>query len=294
MGFMYDEAKLEEAGISSPPETWQEVVEQSLIIKEKGISEFPLMLALAQETWLIEFLSAMVFSHGGRFVNDEGAAVMQDEKEGAVEALRWVVDAIHQHQIVSPGCVEVGELTGVKAFASGNHAFALEPKYRMRLMNDPEQSQIAGRAKQILMPAGPNGSHATVGWMRFYGMTPQAYDDPQRAADTVQLIEWFGGKADGEYLFQKLLFMDIGAGFGVKPLFEDPEIRETYNAYNNVDIVEQQQELAQKKDVISAWFGEWMESNGALWQQAILQQKTPEEAMGEAGGIWDDLREEMG
>jgi multiple sugar transport system substrate-binding protein len=294
MGFMYDEAKLEEAGISSPPETWQEVVEQSLIIKEKGISEFPLMLALAQETWLIEFLSAMVFSHGGRFVADEGAAVMQDEKEGAVEALRWVVDAIHQHQIVSPGCVEVGELTGVKAFASGNHAFALEPKYRMRLMNDPEQSQIAGRAKQILMPAGPNGSHATVGWMRFYGMTPQAYDDPERAADTVQLIEWFGGKADGEYLFQKLLFMDIGAGFGVKPLFEDPEIRETYNAYNNVDIVEQQQELAQKKDVISAWFGEWMESNGALWQQAILQQKTPEEAMAESGEIWDDLREEMG
>ena len=294
MGFMYDEAKLEEAGISGPPETWQDVVEQSLIIKEKGISEFPLMLALAQETWLIEFLSALVFSHGGRFVNDEGTAVMQDEKGGAVEALRWVVDAVHQHQIVSPGCVEVGELTGVKAFASGNHAFALEPKYRMRLMNDPEQSQIAGRAKQILMPAGPSGSHATVGWMRFYGMTPQAYNDPQRAADTVKLIEWFGGKADGEYLFQKLLFMDIGAGFGVKPLFEDPEIRETYNAYNNVEVVEQQQELAQKKDVISAWFGEWMESNGALWQQAILQQKTPEEAMGESGEIWDDLREELG
>jgi hypothetical protein len=37
-----------------------------------------------------------------------------------------------------------------------------------------------------------------------------------------------------------------------------------------------------------------MESNGALWQQAILQQKTPEEAMGESGEIWDDLREELG
>jgi multiple sugar transport system substrate-binding protein len=164
----------------------------------------------------------------------------------------------------------------------------------MRLMNDPEQSQIAPRVKQILMPAGPNGSHATVGWMRFYGMTPQARADAERAANTVKLIEWFGGKAEGEYRFQKYLFLDIGAGFGVKPLFDDPEVRAAYNEYADVDVVQQQQELARKKDVVSPWFGEWMEANGALWQQAILQQKTPEEAMGEAGEVWDELRQEHG
>jgi multiple sugar transport system substrate-binding protein len=32
-------------------------------------------------------------------------------------------------------------------------------------------------------------------------------------------MEWFGGKADGEYKFQKLVFKDLGAGFGVKSLF---------------------------------------------------------------------------
>ncbi len=148
MGFMYDEQKLEQAGITSPPETWDDVVQQSLQIKEKGLAEYPVMLALAQETWLIEFLSALVFSHGGRFVSDQGEAVMQNEDGGALEAVRWVVDAVNQHKVVSPGCVEVGELTGLKAFASGNHAFALEPKYRMRMLNDPEQSQIAGRVKQ--------------------------------------------------------------------------------------------------------------------------------------------------
>ena len=42
-------------------------------------------------------------------------------------------------------------------------------------------------------------------------------------------MEWFGGKADGEYTFQKLLFKDIGAGFGVKSLFQDPEMRKLYS-----------------------------------------------------------------
>ncbi len=146
----------------------------------------------------------------------------------------------------------------------------------------------------MLMPKGPNGSHATVGWMRFHGMTSQAREDQERAANAAKLIEWFGGKADGEYRFQKLLFLDIGAGFGVKPLFEDPEIRAAYNQYANVETIEQQQGLARKKDVISPWFGEWNEANGALWQQAILQQKSPEEAMASSAELWQKLKKELG
>ena len=46
MAFLYDEAKLEQAGFSAPPETWDEVVEQSLAMKEQGIADFPLMLAM--------------------------------------------------------------------------------------------------------------------------------------------------------------------------------------------------------------------------------------------------------
>ncbi|MFQ6017468.1 MAG: extracellular solute-binding protein [Kiloniellaceae bacterium] len=292
MGFMYDKEVLEKAGIGNPPETWDEVTEQALKIKKAGLSEYPVMLALAQETWLIEFLSAMVFSQGGRFTDDRGDAIMHHAKDGALPALQWLVDAVHKHKIVSPACVETGELTGLKAFASGNHAFALEPKYRMRMMNDPKQSQIAGRVKQILIPKGANGSHATVGWMRFHGMSAAAAADKKRAANTAKLIEWFGGRAEGEYKFQKLLFTDIGAGFGVTPLFKDPEVRAAYNAYTDVKIIEQQQSLARKKDVVTPWFGEWMEVSGAAWQSAILQQTTPEEALKKAADKWNELKRE--
>jgi ABC-type glycerol-3-phosphate transport system substrate-binding protein len=154
MAFFYDEEKLTKAGISAPPKTWEEVVQQSLKIKQAGLSEYPLMLSMARESWLIEFLTALVYSHGGRFVDDAGNAVMQDPKKGAHQALQWIVDAVQKHKIISPACVELGELNGLKAFSSGNHAFAMLGRYRVRSLNDPKQSQIAGRVKQALMPAG--------------------------------------------------------------------------------------------------------------------------------------------
>ena len=128
MGFICNAALMEKAGIASPPASWAEVVEQAKIVKSKGLSEWPLLIPMAQETWLIEFLSAMVFSHGGGFVDDKGNAVMQEG--GARAALRWLVDAVHQHKIISPACVETGELAGLKTFSAGQHAFALLPKYR--------------------------------------------------------------------------------------------------------------------------------------------------------------------
>ncbi|MDH3317769.1 MAG: extracellular solute-binding protein [Gammaproteobacteria bacterium] len=293
MAFLYDDAALKKAGISAPPQTWDEVTEQCLKIKQAGISEYPLMLALAKESWLIEFQAAMVYSNGGRFTDDAGASVMQSPAEGAVKAVQWAVDAVHKHKIVSPACVETGELAGLKAFGGGNHAFALLPKYRMRTLNDPAQSQIAGRAKQALMPKGEGGSHATVGWMRFHGMSAAAAADPKQAELTAKLIEWFGGKANGEYRFQKYLFTDIGAAFGVKPLFDDPDVQAAYNSYADVEIIKEQQALARQKDVVTPWFGEWQEVHGAAWQSAILGDVSAEEATAKAGAKWDDLKKEF-
>ena len=292
MGFFYDEGMLQKAGIAAPPKTWDEVVQQSLKIKKAGLSEYPMMLSLARETWLIEFLSSMVFSHGGRFVDDSGAAVMQDKKRGAHEALTWIVDAVNKHKIVSPACVEIGELNGLKAFTSGQHAFAMLGRYRIRTLNDPKQSSIAPRARQALMPQGPNGRHATVGWNRFYGLTTPAAKDKAKAENAVRFIEWFGGKAEGKYAFQKLMFLDVGSGFAARPLFKDPDIVKAYSEYSDIKMYEAQQALAQKKDVISPWFGEWDEVNGTAFQAAVVGKASVDEALKRSADTWNKLRKQ--
>lgn len=292
MGFIYNADMLKKAGIAAPPTTWAEVTDQAKIIKDKGLSQYPLLVSMAQESWLIEFLSAMVFSTGGGFTDDRGNAVMDDPSGGAAIALHWLVDAVHKHKILSPSCVETGELAGLKSFSAGQHAFGLIPKYRLRTLNDPKQSQIGGNAMLALMPKGEKGSHATVGWMRFYGLTPRAQANAELAANTVKLMEWFGGKADGEYKFQKLLFNDVGAGFGVKSLFQDPEMRAAYAAYGDVNLIGKQQSLARRKDVVTPWFGEWNDVNGAQWQQAVLGKATPEQALKASAAKWTELKKQ--
>mgnify|MGYP001497766431 CR=1 FL=1 len=292
IAFLYNAEILKNAGIAAPPTTWEEVVEQSRIIKEKGLSDAPLMIALAQESWLVEFLSTLVFSHGGRFTDDDGNAIMADPQGGAVAALTWLRGAIDAG-VLPASCVETGELAALKSFGAGQNAFTMVAKYRLRMLNDPAQSPAAGNIKQALMPkGGPNGTNETVGYIRFYGMTPRAQETDERAAATVKLIEWFGGKANGEYVLQKLLFKDLGLGFAVKSLFQDQEIRDGYAVFGDVDLISQQQNLARKKDVIAPWFGEWNDINGTAWQQAVLGRATPEEALRSSAETWDRLKQE--
>jgi multiple sugar transport system substrate-binding protein len=292
MAFLYDEQMLKKAGIKEPPKTWDEVLQQSLKIKAAGLSEYPMMLSMARESWLIEFLTAMVYSNGGRFVDDKGMAALAQPNGGAQRALQWVADAVQKHKIISPACVETGELNGLKAFGAGNHAFALLSRYRIRTLNDPKQSAIAGRVRQALMPAGPGGSNATVGWMRFHGMTPQAAADKSRAANAAKLIEWFGGKAGSQYQFQKMLFGDLGSGFGIPSLFKDAEVQANYAKYADIKIFEAQQRLARKKDVIARWFGEWDEVNGTAWQSAVIGKSGVADALKKSAGAWNELRKD--
>ncbi|ABE35848.1 bacterial extracellular solute-binding family protein [Paraburkholderia xenovorans LB400] len=293
MAFLYDADMLAKAGIPAPPESWDELVAQSLKIKQAGLSTYPLMLPMARESWLIEFMSSLVFSHGGRFVDDNNRVVMDDPKHGAVTSLQWVVDAVNKHHIVSPACVESGELNGFKAVASGNHAFALLPRYRIQALNDPRQSHVAGRIKQALMPAGPNGSHATVAWMRMHAMSAATAANKTRAASAGRLIEAFGGKFDGQYAFQKAVFLDTGTAFGVKSLFRDPEIKAAYEKYGDFAMFQQQQNLARKKDVITRWFGDWDETNSTAWQSAILGQASAADALKASASKWTGLGKQV-
>ena len=103
MGFLYNEEILAEAGISAPPQTWDEVVEQSLKIKAQGLCDYPMLLSLEADAWMMEFISSLVFSFGGRFVDAAGKSIVQDPQGGAMAALEWIQAAISKHEIISPG-----------------------------------------------------------------------------------------------------------------------------------------------------------------------------------------------
>jgi multiple sugar transport system substrate-binding protein len=238
-------------------------------------------------------MSAMVFSNGGRFVDDKGAPVMAEPGRGAVETAAWIRDAIHTHKIVSPGAVETPEINGLRAMGAGQHAFGIVPTYRLRALNDPSQAPAAGKIRPTLMPRGARATaSATCGWIRFYGMTPGAKANAVRRANATKLMEFFGGKDNtGAYTMQKLLLTDVGLPFCTTPLAADPVVKAFWEKWaGGGDVIAQQAASAVKKDVIAPWFGEWNETSNAAWQSVFLNRAAPEAATRAMAQKWNELR----
>jgi multiple sugar transport system substrate-binding protein len=85
------------------------------------------------------------------------------------------------------------------------------------------------------------------------------------------------------------MFLDTGTAFGVKPLFNDPDVRTAYEKYGDFSMFQKQQDLARKKDVITRWFGEWDETNGTAWQAAILGQASVADSLKRSAQKWTAL-----
>ena len=292
MAFVYNEEMLRKAGLEAPPQTWDDLVRQSLTMKQKKVVEYPLLLHLEASTWMIEVLYAQVYSRGGRLFDDKYEPVFDQADSAALDTLRWLIDAKEKHKILHPGTLEIGEIAGLKAFSSGQAAFYLTGRYRLKDLNTPETSQVAGKVKLGLMPRGAAGKNETVGWARLFSLTGQAAADPERKAQAWPFMQYMGGKSDkGTYEIPKLFTEKFFNGVGWKPLFNDPEVRALIGRYSDATLQEKQSALSRPKDGLKArWFTEWDQFNRVVWQKAILRQTEPLAALKSSAEKWRSLR----
>ncbi|HYF75559.1 MAG TPA: extracellular solute-binding protein [Symbiobacteriaceae bacterium] len=291
MAFLYNAEHLEKAGIKAPPATWDEVVQQAKQIKAAGVAEYPMLLALAQETWLTEYICAMTYSRGGSLFSQENDALFDQAGGPAEAALQWMVDAVHTHKVTNPAAVETGELAALKAMQAGQASFILLGRYRLSSLNDPKQSQIAGKARQAMMPSGMSGKGETVLWSRPYVISAQAAKDKDRLAAAWELMKWLGGKDDqGRFETQKQVLLASGSSFATKPLFADPDVQAYYKSWGDPDLMQRQMDLARTKEGMLPFFPEWDTFNKTAWSNAVLKRSTPAEALAASAAKWRDLK----
>jgi multiple sugar transport system substrate-binding protein len=63
----YNKAMLDKAGIKQPPTTWQQVMDDAKIIKDKGIVKYPLVWSWSQAEALVCDYTTLVSGFGGSF-----------------------------------------------------------------------------------------------------------------------------------------------------------------------------------------------------------------------------------
>jgi multiple sugar transport system substrate-binding protein len=148
----YNKEMLSQAGIATPPKTWDELLEQAKIIKDKGIVEFPIVWSWAQAEAVICDYTMLLASYGGTFLTDDGKPAFQSG--GGVQALDYMVKSVDAG-VTNPNSKEYLEEDVRRVFSSGQAAFALNWTYMYNLANnpsDPNESKIAGKVGVVPGP----------------------------------------------------------------------------------------------------------------------------------------------
>jgi multiple sugar transport system substrate-binding protein len=289
MDFAYNETLLKQAGFEAGPETWEDVYEMSKAIKEQGINEYPIIMAWSQKEGAFpEAFISMVYSQNegpnalfdadlNPTFNQEGSAMFQ--------VLEWLRTA-YAEGLLDPASLTTAEIDQVKSMQAGQHTFTIFPQYNMAEVNRPDSGEYAGQFKIALMPGK---SHATVGYVRFYAMTPKAVAEGKVEA-ACKFFDYFGGKTDGEYKVVERWAVENGLGFAQLPLFEDAEVIEAFGKWGDVPTIKQQAELARSKEGLTPWFGTWDVFARAEIHKAILGEQSTMDTLNNMATKWEELK----
>jgi multiple sugar transport system substrate-binding protein len=149
--FFYNEKLLKEAGFDAPPTTWEEMLDQAKVIKEKGIAEYPIVWSWGQVEAAICDWVTLVYGNGGTMMDKDGKPAFNNP--AGVKTLEWMVKTIDDG-ITNPASISYVEEDVRNVFSQGKAVFALNWNYMYDLVNfQKDQSQVTGQIKLSLMPA---------------------------------------------------------------------------------------------------------------------------------------------
>jgi multiple sugar transport system substrate-binding protein len=157
--FMYNKDMLQKAGITDPPKTWEELVDQAKIIKQKGIVEFPIIWSWNQKEGVVCDYAVLLYGNGGTFVDANGKPAFNNDK--GVQALAWMKQTIDDG-LSNPASVSSDENAVRDNFIAGQSAFAVNWLFQYSDSNDASKSKIVGQAAFSPMPVFKAGADAGI------------------------------------------------------------------------------------------------------------------------------------
>lgn len=288
--FVYNADHLQRAGLGSPPATLEELTKQAETIKAKGIAEFPIVLGWGQQDpFSIESFTALVFAQrNGSLFDKDLNPLFKTPGSAAEKVVTWAAEALGAKKILGPTSLQAANVDQIRALQSGAATFGIIPSYSLAVLNDPGQTQQAGKFKIGLMPGE---SRATVGFIRFYAISSQV---PRRGKDVMtaawNFLDYFGGKTDGDYRVTKRWSLEKGLGFAQTALFADKDIRAAFGKWADVDMLQKQAQLARAKEGMTPYYGTWDVFSRAELHKAYLGQQKPADTLGNMAKRWEELK----
>ena len=212
---LYREDLLEEAGFTTPPTTWDELIEQARTVMAQHKSsdligyQFPAYLYEGLTTSFLQNL----WSNGGRIYDGSGVSL---QNEVSLEALQYMYDLVFAEEIVPRSCVTAtAGLEPQRDFVEGRTLFLTMLPSVAQAAQRPD-SPVRGRVGITRPPVGPHGteSHTFLsGWL--YGI-PLGAQAPEAARQFIRFMT--------NTQIQKERALRGGPLPTIEALYTDPEV----------------------------------------------------------------------
>lgn len=223
----YNERVLKEAGFDYPPKTWDELIEQSLKIKEEGIVKYPLSLYYKPTSrrldWVWYLISLSLSGKESRPLWSEELEPMFLETESSgYRALQYMKDFMQKYKIVSPGAFEVDTFGVVTDLMKGEAAFGPLGVFQFVNFSDKEKSKDAGNIKVMMIPNSGYTRYKADGYAMTKGATEKG---EEHKLATLEVLKYFTGPEFAKERLKKWFGPSI-----YTEVYSDPEIQEVVNS----------------------------------------------------------------
>ncbi|MGE0826447.1 MAG: ABC transporter substrate-binding protein [Candidatus Binatia bacterium] len=148
--------------LTSPPATFADLTQQAATARRQTEIPFGFVWQGARYEGLVTVFLEHLSGFGGRILDDRGRVVV--DSDSAVHALSYMCDSLYRSAVVPPAVLTWQEEQTRFAFQNGQALFMRNWPYAAPLLQDRQQSQVAGKFAVAPLPASAGGSSgATLG-----------------------------------------------------------------------------------------------------------------------------------
>lgn len=224
----YNQEMYKKAGIEQAPQTWTDVKNNCKILKEKGITDYPLSFSLRAEEKTSTCLYWLTLSNGNTFLKEDNTL----NKEAVLESLIYIDDMLKAGYI-NPKNVNTAGMDVYNQICKGEAAFAVDPSSFVTKINNPEACDVVGQVKPTMVPGKNKKATVTMPLPEAVGIS--AYSEKKEEAQ--QFVDWFTSAKTQEKLNKEISLTPTRISV-LKKLVESGEIKDAQVMLDEAKIVE--------------------------------------------------------
>ncbi|MDO5788897.1 MAG: sugar ABC transporter substrate-binding protein [Fusobacterium sp.] len=192
----YNKVIYQQAGLDEP-QTWNDVMKDMEILKEKNILKYPYTFPLnANEATTTSFIW-LTYLRDGKVFNDDSTL----NRENALTTLNFINDMLKKG-LINPANLTLNGLDTYRQILSKDAAFMVGPTSFIARSVDPDQSKAIGEIEVILPPGKDGKATQTMALTEAVGVS--SLSENKEAAK--EFVKWYTSKET-----QKAFFKEISA-----------------------------------------------------------------------------------